>query len=47
MDHLHKPHLAQDVVVLVQRQPVDTDSDGTAAFVRGRDGRQTRAQMHD
>ena len=46
VDHLHQPHLAQHVVVLVQRQPVDADRDGAAASVRGGDRREAGAQMH-
>ena len=45
MHHLHQPHLAQHVVVLVERQPVDADRDGAAAFVRGGDRREAGAQM--
>ena len=45
MHHLHQPHLAQHVVVLVERQSVDAHSDGAAAFVRGGDRRQAGAQM--
>ena len=43
--HLHQPHLAQHVVVLVERQPVDADRDGAAALVRGGDRREAGAQM--
>ncbi|MEY9237066.1 hypothetical protein ABIF78_009389 [Bradyrhizobium japonicum] len=46
MGHLHQPHLAQDVVVLVQRQPVDADRDGAATFACGGDRGEPRAQMH-
>ncbi len=45
MHHLHQPHLAQHVVVLVERQPVDADRDGATASVRGGDRREARAQM--
>ena len=44
--HLHQPHLAQHVVVLVERQPIDADRDGAAALVRGGDRREAGAQMH-
>ena len=43
--HLHQQHLAQDVIILVQRQPVDADRDGAAALVCGRDRRETGAQV--
>jgi hypothetical protein len=46
MHHLHQPHLAQDVVILVQRQAVDTHRDSAAALMRGGDRRKTGAQMH-
>ncbi len=45
VDHLHQPHLAQHVVVLVERQPIDADRDGAAALVRGGDRREAGAQM--
>lgn len=35
MNHLHQPHLTQDIIILVQRQPVDADRNGAAAFMGG------------
>ena len=40
MHHLHQPHLAQDIIVLVERQAVDADRDGATTAMRGRDRRQ-------
>src|SRR3954465_14237856 len=37
MGQLHEPHLAQDVVVLVQRQAVDTDANRTTATMGAAD----------
>ena len=45
MHHLHQPHLAQDIIILVQRQPVDADRDGAAALMRSGDRRETGAQV--
>ena len=45
VQHLHQPHLAQRVVVLVERQPIDADRDRAAASVRGGDRCEAGAQM--
>ena len=45
MGELHQPHLADHVVVLVEREAVDADRDGAAAFVRGGDRGEAGMQM--
>ncbi len=45
MGELHEPHFADHVVVFVEREAVDADRDGAAAFVRGGDRREAGMQM--
>ena len=45
MGELHQAHLADHVVVLVEREAVDADRDGAAACVRGGDGGEAGMQM--
>ena len=45
MGHLHQPHLADHIVIFIERQPVDADRDAAAALVRGGDRREAGVQM--